>query len=73
MARATATLPAGGARCRVCGCHEVHTDEVMDGEALFLAECARCDHRWTSRSPFPRVHRIASRGSASARETATAA
>jgi hypothetical protein len=50
----------------------VHTDEVDDGEALFLAECPRCDHRWTSRAPLPRVRKVAARG-APAQEAATAA
>ena len=49
MARAIPTLPSAGVRCRVCGCAEVQTDEANDGEALFLAECPRCDHRWTQR------------------------
>jgi len=36
-------------RCRVCGFAEVRTDEVRD---LYLAECPRCTHRWTSREPI---------------------
>jgi len=47
MARAIPTLFPPSIACRVCGCGEVRTDEVMNGEALFLAECPRCDHRWT--------------------------
>ena len=36
-------------RCGVCGCNEVCTDEVvLDQGRLQLAECPRCDHRWTS-------------------------
>ena len=62
-----------GVRCRVCGCGEVHTDEVVDGEALFLAECPRCDHRWTARAPLPRVHRVAPRKVAPEQEAASAA
>ena len=34
-------------RCLVCGCSEVRTDEVLDLGWVFLAECPRCDHRWT--------------------------
>ena len=39
-------------RCPVCGFAEVRADEVDDGGTLFLAECPRCDHRWTSRTPM---------------------
>jgi hypothetical protein len=35
------------ARCRVCGFAEVRTDEVVDRGTLLLAECPRCEHRWT--------------------------
>ena len=38
-------------RCHICGFTEVLTDEVYDGDLVFLAECPRCDHRWTSSSP----------------------
>ena len=34
-------------RCLVCGCAEVRTDEVLDRGVLLLAECPRCEHRWT--------------------------
>ena len=37
-------------RCRVCGLTEVRTDEVAELD-LMLAECPRCDHRWTGRLP----------------------
>ena len=37
------------ARCGICGFSEVRTDEVVDRGVLFLAECPRCDHRWTER------------------------
>jgi len=40
------------ARCGVCGFSEVRTDEVVDRGVLFLAECPRCDHRWTSPEPI---------------------
>ena len=38
-------------RCLVCGFAEVRTDEVIDRGTVFLAECPRCEHRWTSREP----------------------
>ena len=34
-------------RCLVCGSGEVGTDEVIDRGLVFLAECPRCEHRWT--------------------------
>jgi len=39
-------------RCGVCGFSEVRTDEVLDRAVVFLAECPRCDHRWTSPDPI---------------------
>jgi hypothetical protein len=34
--------------CRVCGCSDVHLDQVQDGSSrLELGECPRCSHRWT--------------------------
>jgi hypothetical protein len=36
-------------KCLVCGCSEIHTDEVEHRGWVLLAECARCDHRWTAR------------------------
>jgi len=72
MARAIPTLFPPSIACRVCGCGEVRTDEVMNGEALFLAECPRCDHRWTSRAPLPRVRKVAVRA-ARVQEALTAA
>jgi hypothetical protein len=38
-------------RCLVCGFTEVRTDEVVDRGVVLLAECPRCDHRWTERLP----------------------
>jgi len=38
-------------RCLVCGFTEIRTDEVVDRGVVLLAECPRCDHRWTERSP----------------------
>jgi hypothetical protein len=35
-------------RCRVCGFGEVHTDQVEHRGTLILAECPRCEHRWTA-------------------------
>jgi hypothetical protein len=77
MAEAALSIPceaaATGVRCVVCGCDDVRTDEVVDGEVIFLAECPRCDHRWTSRAPRPRVRIVALRTPARAEEIATAA
>jgi hypothetical protein len=36
----------------VCGSSEVRTDEVVDRGLVFLAECPRCEHRWTSSAPL---------------------
>jgi hypothetical protein len=33
--------------CAVCGSREVETDAVEHGGWLLLAQCPRCDHRWT--------------------------
>ncbi|MBW2394131.1 MAG: hypothetical protein JRG95_07660 [Deltaproteobacteria bacterium] len=46
MIAATRTLT----RCLVCGFNEVHTDQVIDRGVVLLAECPRCDHRWTERA-----------------------
>jgi hypothetical protein len=35
--------------CGVCGSTELHLDEVVGRERLALAQCPRCDHRWTWR------------------------
>ncbi len=43
MLPATRTLT----RCLVCGFAEVVTDEVIDRGIVLLAECPRCQHRWT--------------------------
>jgi hypothetical protein len=59
MAEAARAIQASGIRCLVCGCDEVHTDEVVDREVIFLAECPRCDYRWTSRAPRPHVRIVA--------------
>ena len=46
-------------RCLVCGFTEVRTDEVVDRGLVFLAECPRCDHRWTSPAPPPKEPEVA--------------
>jgi hypothetical protein len=38
-----------GATCPVCASREVRTDAVEQSGWLLLAECPRCDHRWTQR------------------------
>ena len=38
-------------RCLVCGFSEVRTDEVVDRGVVLLAECPRCQHRWTEPRP----------------------
>ena len=37
-------------RCLVCGFAEVETDALQDRVLVLLAECPRCDHRWTERA-----------------------
>ncbi len=39
-------------RCCICGFSEVRTDEAVDRDVIFLAECPRCEHRWTSQEPI---------------------
>jgi transcription elongation factor Elf1 len=61
-------------RCLVCGFAEVRTDEVIDHGVVFLAECPRCEHRWTSRVPAtPRPAAVARIHSPEPREVASAA
>jgi hypothetical protein len=36
-------------RCRVCGFAELRTDEVVERGIVLLAECPRCEHRFTLR------------------------
>jgi hypothetical protein len=46
--------PETAPRCLVCGCDSVRTDAVEPSAAragLLLAECPRCDHRWTEALP----------------------
>jgi hypothetical protein len=47
MSHALGTAHRTLIRCLVCGCSEVRTDYVLDLGWIFLAECPRCDHRWT--------------------------
>jgi hypothetical protein len=57
-------------RCLVCGFTEVRTDEAVDRGLVFLGECPRCEHRWTSPAPPSKVPLVA--GSAGVRSTAQA-
>lgn len=60
-------------RCLICGFTEVRTDEAVDRGLLFLAECPRCEHRWTSSEP-PLAAPVGVRGAAqSIREVVSAA
>jgi len=61
--------------CAVCGSQDVQSDAVEHGGWLLLAECPRCDHRWTQalREP-PALVRAAVRAGAVVRpEVANAA
>jgi transcription elongation factor Elf1 len=40
-------ISSRAAACAVCGSRDVRTDAVEHDGWLALAECARCDHRWT--------------------------
>lgn len=60
-------------RCLVCGFAEVRTDEAMDRSPIFLAECPRCDHRWTESPQRLQPARVPPVRSASFREVDTAA
>jgi hypothetical protein len=44
----TPSIERASRRCPVCGSSELRTDAVVDGGWLLLAECARCDRRWTA-------------------------
>ncbi len=60
-------------RCHVCGFSEILFDEAIDRELVVLAECPRCDHRWThapaaSRDPMRSASVVRTR-----REVASAA
>jgi hypothetical protein len=61
-------------RCLVCGFAEVRTDEVVDRGIVFLAECPRCEHRSTSRTPLAAARPLRASGLAPRdREAASAA
>ncbi len=45
----------GISQCEVCGSDQVQVDEVQSAGRLLLAECGRCDHKWTGRVASPRV------------------
>ena len=66
------TNQRAGAHCHVCGCDEVVTDDVIDESWLWLAECPRCDHRWTA-VVKPPVRRVRARRDAARRREAFAA
>ncbi len=55
-------------RCLVCGFTEVRTDEVVDRGVVLLAECPRCEHRWTA--PAPPVAAEAAQAAPSVRKLA---
>jgi len=60
-------------RCLVCGFAEVRTDEVVDRSPVFLAECPRCDHRWTELPATLQPARVHTVRQARFREVITAA
>ena len=61
-------------RCLVCGFTEVRTDEVVDRGLVLLAECPRCEHRWTSPvATHPHLARSVVRVGPAVEEPATAA
>ena len=60
-------------RCLVCGSSEVRTDEVVDRGVVLLAECPRCEHRWTGSAPQVEPRAPARPARRAAAEVATAA
>jgi len=46
---------AAGPACIVCGSRRVLLDEVLEVGVLGLAQCARCDYRWTWRPQRPLI------------------
>jgi len=60
-------------QCEVCGSPDMLVDEVQSGGRLLLAECARCDHRFTGRVGSSRVSRGARPQTRAEAEVATAA
>ncbi len=70
MSRALRTVT----RCLVCGFREIRTDEVVDRGIVLLAECPRCDHRWTERpSAATSPARVAANARSAVAEVAPAA
>ena len=57
--------------CCVCGCPEVHTDEVAEA-GLRLEECPRCKHRATRRLARPEGQGAMLRAAPRAEESAAA-
>jgi hypothetical protein len=60
-------------RCEVCGFGEMQVDEVQSEGRLLLAECDRCDHRFTARLGSSRIPRPLWLPTRSEAEVATAA
>ncbi len=61
-------------RCLVCGSSEVRTDEVIDRGIVMLAECPRCEHRWTALRPAASLgQQLPKLTPTASREVATAA
>lgn len=52
--------PAHSDVCPVCTCDEVRFDEVEFGPRMKLAECPRCEHRWTTPVATTRLARARS-------------
>jgi len=50
IGRSVSAPEAAAPSCAVCHGTEIVFDEVFDGGVLLLAECRRCEHRWTSRA-----------------------
>lgn len=53
--------------CLLCGCPDVHSDEVVDRGVLLLGECPRCDHRWIFRMSDTEAEELAARSEAPSR------
>jgi hypothetical protein len=58
--RSVRTSPSRRLGCSICGFSEIRTDEVIDRGILFLAECPRCEYRWTSQEPIAAASMTAS-------------
>jgi hypothetical protein len=53
--------------CLLCGCPDVHSDEVVDHGVLLLGECPRCDHRWIFRMSDTEAEELAAMSEAGER------